>query len=181
MTKKNLILFTLVTFTIITVFASGTAEGFSSEKEQFICFGAEIDGNWQSELNCSSQRFTINNDGTVTDNLLNLMWDQNGNQQGIQTWSQAICYCCELSTGGYCDWRLPTENEIESLMSAREADSLFVLNGQSYSFAKLKHHWTSTSYSPTTTIDRYVILPNGYVYLYDKRNSYSVMAVRSVL
>ena len=181
MTKKYLILFALATFMIITAFASGGPEVMNSDSGQYSYLGSEANEEWPLWLDCSSIRFTENGDGTVTDNLLNLMWDKNGNRIGVQTWAQALCYCCDLSVGGYCDWRLPTVYELESLISAKEADSVIVLNGQSYSNLKVRHYWSSTSFSPTVTLERYVTLPNGYVYLYDKINNYSAMAVRSIL
>ncbi len=54
----------------------------------------------------NAQGYTANGDGTVTDKVTGLMW-----QQGTQsaTWSQAPAACRALALGGYSDWRLPTK------------------------------------------------------------------------
>lgn len=181
MTKKYWILFTLTVFIAVVISASGGTESSSSSEVGIQGFSTESENNWDLGSELSSQRFTINGDGTVTDNLLNLMWSQSGNNACAATWAQALFYCQNLTLAGCCDWRLPTAIELESLISAKESNSVVVLNGQSYSKLKVRYYWASTTYSPIVTLERYVTLPNGYVYLYDRKNNYSVMAVRSVL
>jgi len=56
-----------------------------------------------------------NGDGTVTDKVTGLMWQQ-ATPAGTYTWSQAKAYCPTLTPAGYSDWRLPTLIELISLV-----------------------------------------------------------------
>jgi len=57
--------------------------------------------------------YTDNGDGTVTDNVTGLMWQQYDG--GEMTHADAVAYCAGLSLGGHSDWRLPTAHELFSI------------------------------------------------------------------
>ncbi|MDM8517753.1 DUF1566 domain-containing protein [Desulfobacterales bacterium HSG16] len=61
----------------------------------------------------------INNDGTVTDFHTGLMWQQEIG--GEMTWKDALSYCDTLSFSGYSDWRLPTKEELRSIVDYEES------------------------------------------------------------
>lgn len=54
-----------------------------------------------------------NLDGTVTDKVTGLMWEQAFRQSDFQ--SEALTYCASVRTAGYADWRLPTLIELLSI------------------------------------------------------------------
>ena len=54
-------------------------------------------------------------DGTVTDTVTWLMWQQE-TAPGTMTWEQALAYCEDSTLGGHSDWRLPTIRELSSLV-----------------------------------------------------------------
>ncbi|MFI3210195.1 MAG: DUF1566 domain-containing protein [Peptostreptococcaceae bacterium] len=58
--------------------------------------------------------FTLNSDGTTTDNNTGLMWETVP-MGGKSSWEDAINYCNELELGGYDDWRIPTVEELFSI------------------------------------------------------------------
>jgi hypothetical protein len=58
--------------------------------------------------------FTDNGDGTVTDNVTGLTWEQSPNS-GPNSWPQAQEYCEALSLGGRDDWRMPSLKELFSI------------------------------------------------------------------
>ena len=63
---------------------------------------------------------TDNEDGTVTDNLTGLMWEQKTTeteQNSYTTYSEAASYCEDLSLGGNNDWRVPTRREFSTLLN----------------------------------------------------------------
>lgn len=77
-----------------------------------------------------SASFSDNGDGTITDNVLRLVWtkcllDNAGTPlphasncsgtSGLQTWSSALTKCANLSLGGRT-WRLPDQTEVHSLL-----------------------------------------------------------------
>jgi hypothetical protein len=64
--------------------------------------------------------YKVNNDGTVSDNVTGLMWQQNpGNKK---TYAEAVAGASKCRTGGYKDWRLPTIKELYSLIQLNGID-----------------------------------------------------------
>jgi len=61
-----------------------------------------------------TERFIDNKNGTVTDNLTDLMWVQIPNA-ATSTWEDAILLSEYNATAGYNDWRLPNIKELHSL------------------------------------------------------------------
>jgi len=58
--------------------------------------------------------YTDNGDGTITDNVTGLMWQQNPGTK--MTWSQAVENLETFSLAGYADWRLPSIKELYSIV-----------------------------------------------------------------
>ena len=67
---------------------------------------AQYDGNLPS--------YTDNGDGTVTDNVTGLMWQQSPGEK--MTYEQAVDGADSFTLAGYDDWRLPTIKELYSLI-----------------------------------------------------------------
>lgn len=63
----------------------------------------------------NGESYSINGDGTVTDKVTGLMWQQ-AVAPSTYTWSGAIAYCPTLTLGGHADWRLPTFIELISIV-----------------------------------------------------------------
>jgi len=57
-----------------------------------------------SDYTINPPSYTDNGDGTVTDNVTGLMWQQG--EVGSMNWEDAITCCEALSLAGYTDWRL---------------------------------------------------------------------------
>ena len=88
-----------------------------------------IAGNDQSheyEPADSRSSFTDNGNGTVTDKRTGLMWVKDANLPGkTMLFHQALAYIEKLnekeySNFGYTDWRLPTYNELRSLIDFKK-------------------------------------------------------------
>jgi hypothetical protein len=83
--------------------------------------------------------YTNNGDGTVTDNITGLMWQQTEDRNGDGvinfydklTYSEALADAAACTTGGHHDWRLPTMKELYSLIMSGGTD----INPQSPSTA----------------------------------------------
>jgi len=58
--------------------------------------------------------YTENGDGTVTDNVTGLTWQQTPAATGL-SYEQARTYCASLVLGGHDDWRIPTTKELFSI------------------------------------------------------------------
>jgi hypothetical protein len=61
------------------------------------------------------ETYTNNGDGTVTDNVTGLIWQQ-AVPAGTFAQGGAATYCASLNLGGFQDWRLPTFIELFSLV-----------------------------------------------------------------
>ncbi len=142
-------------------------------------YAAGDDGDLEKGVAWPSPRFTDNGDGTVTDNLTGLMWDQTGNRFGTSTWAQALIDANGLPLAGYGDWRLPNVGELESLINAEEADPAAWLNTQGFSGVLSDFYWSSTTYAPNPFEARYVEMSNGNVEYDGKPFGIYVLAVRA--
>jgi len=83
-----------------------------------------------------------NGNGTVTDTTTGLMW-QKTTAPGFYNWQQALAYADTLNLAGYTDWRLPSRNEMLSLVDysrTRKAIDLLLDPDTGGSF-----YWTSTN------------------------------------
>ena len=61
-------------------------------------------------------------DGTITDLDTGLMWTQTPSPSGM-TWTDALAYAENLTTGNFTDWRLPNIKELQSLVAIPRAIS----------------------------------------------------------
>lgn len=95
-----------------------------------------------------SAQFTDNADGTITDNLTNLIWQKTPYSDSI-TWEDALNYAETLSLNGFSDWRLPNIKELQSIND----ESLInpSLNINYFSTGNAKKYWSSTTLPNHTT------------------------------
>ncbi len=64
----------------------------------------------------TDRNYTDHGDGTVTDNITNLMWQQEDDNKKKLTWNEAKGYCYNLKFAGKNDWRLPSMKELKSIV-----------------------------------------------------------------
>jgi len=134
MKNKNLYLLTLVAITLFSIngsfsqtykivdtgqdvfFANTVSISEPSEGAAFYGQDATYSGNQPS--------YTNNGDGTVTDNVTGLMWQQSADLNGDGlinvddklSWAEVVAAADTFSLGGYDDWRLPSIKEQYSLI-----------------------------------------------------------------
>lgn len=94
-----------------------------SEGENFFGQDAEFTKNQPS--------YTDNGDGTITDNVTGLMWQQ-GLFDSKYTYEEALEIAESSTLAGYSDWRLPTIKEIYSLMEFSGSTGLEGIGGVPY-------------------------------------------------
>lgn len=107
------------------------------------------DGAVKAGLAWTAKRFVANQDGTISDTLTGLMWEQTPatTQMG---WTEAAGLCRKLRTGGYQDWRLPHIQELESLVNY-DQESAAYLNGCGFSGLVNGYDWASAYWSADET------------------------------
>ena len=86
--------------------------------------------------------FTDNQNGTVTDNVTGLVWQQQ--DDGTQPiWYHAIDYCEGLTLASLTDWRLPNVKELESITD--DSRNLPAIDITAFPNTK-DYYWSSSSY-----------------------------------
>jgi len=87
--------------------------------------------------------YTDNGDGTVTDKITGLMWQQTSS--GPSTWAQAVAHCPTVTVGGHNDWRLPTRIELLSLVDySVTVGTTSMINVTFFPSIANAYYWTST-------------------------------------
>lgn len=100
--------------------------------------------------------FTDNGDGTVTDTVTGLMWDKcswgqsnttdcSGGAASSHTWADALALTVASPHRGYTDWRLPSKNELESLLDIAASNP--AIDAAAFPNTVANGYWTSTTYA----------------------------------
>jgi hypothetical protein len=89
--------------------------------------------------------YTVNRDGTVTDNVTGLMWQQEVDYIA-RTWKSAIAYCENLVVppSTYSDWRLPNSKELRSIIDNSQWNP--AIDSTAFPNTNSSYYWTSTAY-----------------------------------
>ena len=130
----------------------------------------------RSEQSQSFVYLHINNDGSVTDIQTGLMWQQTPSDN-VMTWQDSLSYCKNLQIAGYSDWRLPSQNELRSIV-----DYSKYMPSIDIDFLNIKNlnweYWSATTYARHTGLAWYINLGLGENNSYSKSYSLYVRAVR---
>ncbi|MBF0627839.1 MAG: DUF1566 domain-containing protein [Magnetococcales bacterium] len=145
------------------------------------------DGQLQKGVTWPTPRFTDNGDGTVKDNLTELIWMKNANCWRPQTWTNALTKvaglnartesCAGYTTGTHTDWRLPQLNELESLVDAGRHNPALP-TGHPFSGDQSSSYWSSTTYIGSSAEAWRVYLREGSVNIGLKSYQHDVWPVR---
>ena len=92
-----------------------------------------------------ANHYTDNGDGTITDNITQLIWQKMLNTTAL-TWEQALTYAEGLTLAGASDWRLPNIKELQSLND--ESATNPSVNTTYFSAIGMKNYWSSTTLLP---------------------------------
>lgn len=134
------------------------------------------------------QRFTRdNNTNIVTDNQTGLMWQDedytdeeqqnfgvNKSHGKVLDWYKAVEYANNLRLGGYDDWRLPTRDELLSIVDKSRVPSTKTI----FQNVVPSGYW---SFSPVANFSSrawFVMFCYGHDGMYDKSFSFYVRCVR---
>ncbi len=163
------------------------------------CAGTGQDGDIRGGVAWPNPRFVDNANGTVTDMLTGLVWLKNANCAAISpaTWATALTNAntlangaCGLTDGSVAgDWRLPSVNELQSLIDY-EYDSPPLSNaagtgqwveGDAFSGVQFFYYWSSSSLVDYPSNAWHVSLTFGRVHYDVKSSSMLVWPVRGGL
>ncbi len=141
-----------------------------------------------SDYTINPPSYTDNGNGTVTDNVTGLMWQQaNAGGGAYYNWYQAAGVydatynsstqdvCGAATTGGHSDWRLPAKKELMSIVDySRYNPSIDPI----FTGTIASSYWSSTTYAYDVSLAWVVNFANGDVDYYNKSSSYYVRCVR---
>jgi hypothetical protein len=127
-----------------------------------------------SDYTINPPSYTDNHDGTVTDNITGLMWQQ-GNADGGATynWYQATGVydatsnpstqnvCKAQTTGGHSDWRLPTQKELMGIVDYGRFNPS--IDTTKFTGTIATEYWSSTTYAGISSYAWIVVFNFGYV------------------
>ena len=92
----------------------------------------------------ANNNFVDNGDGTITDTSTGLMWEKSAGLT-TSTWVQAKAYCDNLTLGGQSDWRLPTRNELQTIVDYTLYD--LSIDTTFFPSTVASYYWSSTVFA----------------------------------
>jgi len=122
----------------------------------------------------SYAHFIINDSHTVTDFSTGLMWDLQ--TQSKKPWLEALSACENLHLESFSDWRLPTVQELRSIVSYQSLSPS--INPEVFQDTKLGGYWSSTSSASTYGFSKVIEFFTGSDVIDDRSSLHYVRAVR---
>lgn len=106
------------------------------------------------------------------DQITGLIWARG--DATLRNWETAITYCEGLTSGGYTDWRLPTQKELLQGYT----DGIWSQNTPTKLNLSANYFWTATTSASTTTFAWVTYLDDGSMATVTKTNTYQSICIR---
>lgn len=112
---------------------------------------------------------------TFTDSSTGLMWQDSSNLRTRIKWKEAYAYCENSTYAGYEDWRMPTLNELNSIVDKNNMPA--IKSGFSYvahnNFYPSDAYWSSSKYDNSDVIKSVIAFEDGAYFggtMYEDKN-----------
>jgi hypothetical protein len=169
---------------------TGQALCYDSTGAITACTGTGQDGDTLKGAVWPTPRFTDLTNGTMQDNLTDLVWSKDANAPGpavcipetTKNWQASHDYVKCLNTNsylGFTDWRLPNRNDLSSLVDYAQLNQATWLVGLGFTGVQSVYYWSSSSCADSTSDAWGVDMGDGDVDGDDKSYSQYVWPVRS--
>ena len=135
---------------------------------------------WDQSLPASTRFIVLSNmsNAAVLDRETGLVWEQSPSMLSV-TWEGAQYNCNGLTTGGRLGWRLPTLQELASLVDPSVAPPGPTLpSGHPFSNVRQSFYWSGTSYAALAGSAWGVVFGNGSVGIVGKSDPAPAWCVR---
>jgi hypothetical protein len=178
--SKGMVTGMLMVFVSIAVFSSGSAWAGSLEPSAppgpTMKTLDEIPPTWSQKLP-AAQRFVLVLDGeAVLDKDTGLVWEKSPDATK-RTWLFAANDCYKKTVGGRKGWRLPTVEELASLIDTTQSNPTLP-SGHPFQNVQSDYYWSSTAYVFDPNNAYNVSLANGTVVAGVKSATFYMWAVR---
>lgn len=148
---------------------------------QTTSYHANDDGALQKGVAPPASRFTDHGNGTITDNLTGLMWEQSPSATTF-TWANALSVRIpainSANLGGHSDWRLPNRKELLTLLNIESTNNSTWLISQGFAGIVNNYYWSSSTLKVNTTQAWALYMQSRILSFTLKTNTFYVMAVR---
>ena len=144
----------------------------------------EIPPTWSQTFPTASDRFElVLHDEAVLDKETGLVWARNANLVGImplENWYEAIEYCYNLEIGSRKGWRLPTIEELSSLVDPHSTDPALPPGFASFfdNVSYGRRYWSSTTHVSFNDAAWCVNMESGYALAFNINSDGYVWPVR---
>ncbi len=164
-----------------TIPDTGQTKCYDAVGNEISCAGTGQDGAY----NISPMSFTKLSGGImVQDNVTQLIWEVKTDDGGVQdkdntyNWNAAIAYCEDLPLGGYNDWRLPSREELRSIVDYSIPYPGPTIDTSYFPNTVSSYYWSSTTYASSTGSAWHVYFSSGLDNYSHKSYSRYVRCVR---
>ncbi len=143
----------------------------------------QISPTWSQKLPCDGTacpRFELVMGGwAVLDKETGLVWAKNASLSGTRDWLSAQSYCFDIGIGGRKGWRLPTVEELASLLDPQQPDAPYLPSGHPFDDVQNGYYWSGATTTNNPDYAWLVYMGLGSVYSNDKSNHFYVWPVRA--
>jgi len=127
-----------------------------------------------SDYTTNPPAYTVNGNGTTTDNITGLMW-QSSDDNIKYFVNQAADVCSNMTLAGYGDWRLPTVHELQGIVNYGAFPR--AIDQSAFPGTEMNYYWSSTQ-SAIYPSDNYMVSFNKGVVAHGNVYPYYVRCVR---
>ena len=131
---------------------------------------------WYQKLSASKRFKLVLGGAAVLDKETGLVWEKSPSTNKMD-WYAAVSYAYDLNVGGRKGWRLPTIEELDSLVDKTQRNPALP-SGHPFTNVQSNYYWSSTTVIGSTGYAWGVDLSYGDVLDYDKGNYVYVWCVR---
>jgi hypothetical protein len=131
---------------------------------------------WSQILPAAERFVVVMGDAAVLDKETGLVWERD-TVSSLRNWNDAIYYCYASNLGGRKGWRLPSVEELSSLIDPAQNNPALPA-GHPFTNVHASYYWSSTTYAGNPGGAWSVGFSGGGVNDYDKYDSLYVRCVR---
>jgi hypothetical protein len=136
----------------------------------------KVQPTWSQKLP-AVKRFVLVLDGeAVLDKETGLVWEKSPDTT-TKSWNDAVDYCYTKVVGGRMGWRLPTVEELASLVDTTQTNPALP-SGHPFQNVQSSFYWSATTSSRFTNAAWFVYIGDGVVNVTSKPFDFFVWCVR---